>query len=444
MKDFRYVISPYIIIPVIFSGISLLSTILGYQVATHYIAKGVAPQWPVAFWAVALIVASLLCGLLIVRVIIYPLEKFYKKTEELGVLKAVPPPEKVEQGDEVGRFTQLFDQVTEFLSRVEARELFPNIIGQSKAIRGVFNQIIKVAGTESTVLILGETGTGKELLTNAIYRHSHRNGKPFVAINCAAIPKDLLESELFGYEKGAFTGANKSKPGKFEIGDKGTVFMDEIGDMPLETQAKILRVLQEGQVERLGGVTPIKVDVRIIAATNKDLSKLVNSGEFREDLYYRLNVFSIYMPPLRERREDIPLLVDHFMVRQGKKITLSPESMQLLTAYHWPGNVRELKNALESASILSGDIIEPVHLPSSIARERGKEKKKTEELLHSDNLDHRLKELEKGMIIEALKRAKGVQKNAAVILGIKERSLWHRIKKYDINATSFKQEHQNM
>ncbi|MEA3428359.1 MAG: sigma-54 dependent transcriptional regulator, partial [Thermodesulfobacteriota bacterium] len=271
----------------------------------------------------------------------------------------------------------------------------------------------------------------------SIHEHSAYKGKPFVAINCAAIPETLLESELFGYEKGAFTGANTSKPGKFEIANRGTLFLDEIGDMPLETQAKILRVLQDGQVERVGGISPVKVNVRLIAATNKDLSRMVDEGSFRRDLFYRLNVFSIYIKPLRERREDIPVLVDYFIRQLDKQIDVSPDTMQLLTAYNWPGNVRELKNTIESASVLANDAIEPVDLPPAVTGNVGIS-------IHDDmdsheiGIDNRLKDLEKGMIIDALMRCGGVQVMAARRLGIKERSLWHRIKKLEIDVASLK------
>ncbi|MFC1814327.1 sigma 54-interacting transcriptional regulator [Thermodesulfobacteriota bacterium] len=247
---------------------------------------------------------------------------------------------------------------------------------------------------------------------------------------------------LFGHEKGAYTGANERKLGKFEIASGGTIFLDEIGDMPLDTQAKILRVLEDGRIERIGGLRSIKVDVRIIAATNQDLSRMVNTGKFRHDLYYRLNVFSIHLPPLKERMEDIPLLVENFLRNNNKNLKVSPEGMQLLTAYDWPGNVRELQNTLEAASIIAKDVIQPAHFPASIMSKWGNIEKETFSATDIDpgkNLENRLKELEKGIIIEALSRAGGVQVTAAKILGIKERSLWHRIKKLGIDVYSIKQ-----
>ena len=217
--------------------------------------------------------------------------------------------------------------------------------------------------------------------------------------------------------------------------------MDEIGDMPLETQAKVLRAIQENQFERVGGVKPIKVNVRFIAATHQDLTALVNQGKFRQDLFYRLNVFAIYLPPLRDRREDIPLFVEHFLDEQDHPITATPETLQLLTAYDWPGNVRELKNAVEAASITAEDVIKPQHLPSSITSAFGKSvPDKLDMLPKNMNLDRRIQDLEKGIIIDALTQTGGVQKKAAALLDIKERSLWHRIKKYGIDAASFRQQ----
>jgi transcriptional regulator with PAS, ATPase and Fis domain len=302
----------------------------------------------------------------------------------------------------------------------------------------VFFQIIKVAPTDSTVLLLGETGTGKELFANSIHEHSRRKGKPFVAINCAAIPEGLLESELFGFEKGAFTGANTRKLGKLEIASGGTIFLDEIGDMPLSIQAKVLRAIEESRIERVGGTQPVEVDVRIIAATNKDLSVMVDTGQFREDLFFRLNVFTIRLPLLRERREDIPILIDKFVRQSGKKLSVSSEAMQLLTVYDWPGNVRELKNAVESACVMAKEVIEPIHLPSGITEQSEGARDEKLEFDEDLNLDDRIKEFERRMIAKALMMAGGVQVTAAKVLGISERSLWHRVKKFDIDVDQYK------
>jgi formate hydrogenlyase transcriptional activator len=250
------------------------------------------------------------------------------------------------------------------------RRRFEQIIGNSPALESVLEHVELVAPTDSSVLIQGETGTGKELIAGAIHNLSARCGRPFVKLNCAAIPFDLLESELFGHERGAFTGAIAQKAGRFEIADKGTLFLDEVGDIPLALQPKLLRVLQEQEFERLGSTRTHQVNVRLVTATNRDLPEMVNRNEFRSDLYYRMNVFPIYLPPLRERREDIPALVEHFIEiygrRMGKVIDrVPPETMAAFGAHDWPGNIRELQNLVERAVILSGDGVLPNPLAAS-------------------------------------------------------------------------------
>jgi formate hydrogenlyase transcriptional activator len=240
------------------------------------------------------------------------------------------------------------------------RKRFGQVIGDSPALQAVLEQVERVAPTDSTVLIQGETGTGKELIAQAIHNTSSRRGRSFVKLNCAAIPLDLLESELFGHERGAFTGAIAQKIGRFELADRGTLFLDEVGDIPAAFQPKLLRVLQEHEFERLGGTRTHRVDVRLVAATNRDLTNMVNRGQFRNDLYYRLNVFPILLPPLRERREDIPALVAHFAAICGRRMCrqikyIPPETMSKLSSYPWPGNIRELQNLIERAVILSND-----------------------------------------------------------------------------------------
>ncbi len=443
MPNKRFQVSLYIIIPFIFGGTALLSMLVSYKITAYYMKKGLDAGWPVAFWGMVSVLSALIVGIVITRMFIVPLEKFVKKTKQLEIFNYIPDKDKAAK-DDFSRYTQVFDQVTELLSRVDAQNMFPKIVGHSKAVRGALNRIVKVAPTGSTVLISGETGTGKELVARSVHDYSTRREKPFVAINCAAIPDSLIESELFGYEKGAFTGANAKKPGKFEIADSGTIFMDEIGDMPMETQAKLLRVIQESCVERLGGIQSVKVNVRIIAATNKDLSAMVDAGKFRQDLFFRLNVFPIYIPPLRERKEDIPALVQNFADKLRENLNISAESMQMLIAYDWPGNVRELQNAVESASVLAKDIIEPAHLPAAVTRGLASVVNKNvagndkPNLSKGVSLDRRLHEMEKGIIIEALEQTGGIQTAAANLLGIKDRSLWHRIKKYGIDAAAFK------
>src|SRR5207302_2411798 len=249
---------------------------------------------------------------------------------------------------------------------------FEQVIGNSSALEAVLEQVERVAPTDSTVIIQGETGTGKELIAHAIHNLSSRCGRPFVRLNCAAIPLDLLESELFGHEKGAFTGAIAQKIGRFELADKGTLFLDEVGDIPPALQPKLLRVLQEQEFERLGSTRTHQVDVRLVAATNRNLMEMAKRGDFRSDLYYRLNVFPIMLPPLRERSEDIPALVAHFVEIYGRRMSreiehIPPTTMSALTSYHWPGNIRELQNLIERAVILSNDGVLPNPLSAGVA-----------------------------------------------------------------------------
>lgn len=310
---------------------------------------------------------------------------------------------------------------------------FSNIIWVSDKMKDVISTCLKLARTRATVLLRGESGTGKELIAKAIHYESDRAKGPFVAINCAAIPDNLLEAELFGYEKGAFTGAIISKPGRFELADGGTIFLDEIGDLNSSLQAKLLRVLQEQVFERLGGTKSIKVDVRIIAATNRNLEEMVKKGLFRDDLYWRLNVIPVFIPPLRDRKEDIPVLAEHFLDRfnkeYGKKITLSPEAVDILTSYSWPGNVRELENTIERLIVLSeNNIITakdiPVHIKSENLR--------TIRFKSTDTLTKQLEEIERLSIEEALRKTGFNQAAAAKILGITPRQIGYKIKKYGI------------
>jgi transcriptional regulator with GAF, ATPase, and Fis domain len=306
----QFYVSLYVIVPVIFSGLTIISGIVAYQLTAVFIRQGVAYGTHINLWVASIGAVSFLCGIIVVHVMLKPMQAFIREAKKVPALSAHVgnSSESVETGDELQRYTTMFKRVTDVLSKVDARQLFPEIIGESVPMRGVLSQIIKVAPTDSTVLILGESGTGKELVATSIYQQSKRTDKPFVKLNCAAMPEELLESELFGHEKGAFTGAVTRKIGKFEIANGGTIFLDEIGDMPLNLQAKILRVLQEREFDRVGGTKPIKVDVRFIAATNQDLEEMVKTGRFREDLFFRLNVISLQLPPLRERKEDIPCL----------------------------------------------------------------------------------------------------------------------------------------
>ncbi len=314
---------------------------------------------------------------------------------------------------------------------------FERIIGKSAALESVLEQVEQVASTDSTVLIEGETGTGKELIAHAIHNASQRFGRPFIKLNCAVIPLDLLESELFGHEKGAFTGAITQKIGRFEMADKGTLFLDEVGDIPPALQPKLLRVLQEQEFERLGSGHTHRVDVRLVAATNRDLAKMVARGQFRNDLYYRLNVFPILLPALRERREDIPALVTHFVKlfshRMGKQVdSFPPETMAAFRGHSWPGNIRELQNLVERAVILSRDGVLPNPLP----------KKRTELMipsLHRTRTFHSSmssNDSDRGLILEKLEQAGwiiGGPHGAAAKLGVKRTTLLAKMRRLGIS-----------
>jgi transcriptional regulator with PAS, ATPase and Fis domain len=436
----QFYVSLYVIVPVIFSGLTIISGIVAYQLTAVFIRQGVAYGTHINLWVASIGAVSFLCGIIVVHVMLKPMQAFIREAKKVPALSAHVgnSSESVETGDELQRYTTMFKRVTDVLSKVDARQLFPEIIGESVPMRGVLSQIIKVAPTDSTVLILGESGTGKELVATSIYQQSKRTDKPFVKLNCAAMPEELLESELFGHEKGAFTGAVTRKIGKFEIANGGTIFLDEIGDMPLNLQAKILRVLQEREFDRVGGTKPIKVDVRFIAATNQDLEEMVKTGRFREDLFFRLNVISLQLPPLRERKEDIPLLVDRFLQNAPKPISIGTTTLQLLMGYNWPGNIRELQNVMERAAVMADDLIEVDHLPDSITKDVSTQLLNSSEENPHQSIDDQLHEIERAYIMEALRKTGGVQVRAAEILGINQRSLWHRIKKYGIDVGSIK------
>jgi DNA-binding NtrC family response regulator len=326
------------------------------------------------------------------------------------------------------------------LMAIDAREIvgqFDNIVGESASMKRIFDVVTKVAPSQATVLILGETGTGKELVAEAIHRNSDRADGPFVKINCAALPENLLESELFGHERGAFTGADRQRAGRFELANEGTLFLDEIGTMSPGTQAKVLRVLQEKEFERLGGTRTIKSDVRVIAATNMDLEEAINQGRFREDLYYRLNVVTIDMPPLRERKEDIIPLATFFLRRFSQDLNkplrgFSPASIRMLSRHNWPGNIRELENTIERAALMSdGEIVEPRDLTLS-GVEGGDDRSRRSAVLRMPPEGISLDELEKMAIVEALRMNEWVQKDAAKFLGISSRVMNYKIQKHEI------------
>jgi two-component system response regulator AtoC len=318
---------------------------------------------------------------------------------------------------------------------VEERYRFDNIIGKSKEMREIYSTIGQIAEKNSTVLIHGESGTGKELVARAIHYNSLRKEKPFVPVNCAAIPETLIESELFGHEKGAFTDAQSRRIGHFEMAHQGTLFLDEVSELTLLTQAKILRALQEREFVRVGGTKTVSVDVRLISATNKNLEELMARGGFRSDLYYRINVVPLTIPPLRKRKEDILLLVQHFLDKHagvGKK-KLSPEAMDILVAYDWPGNVRELENIIERIVVLTNaENISPNDLPASLKTNSRVELIKQEVLDGRISFEDAERDFEKDIILEALKKSNFVQTKAADLLGISRRILKYKMDKYGI------------
>jgi DNA-binding NtrC family response regulator len=309
------------------------------------------------------------------------------------------------------------------------------ILGESPALRRVLKAAQQVAPTDLTVFIEGESGTGKEMLARAIHQQSPRRDGPFVAVNCAAIPEGLLESELFGHEKGAFTGALKRRAGKFELARAGTLLLDEIGDMPVYMQAKLLRVLQEKEFDRVGGERTLPMEARVIAATNRDIDRLVHEGRFREDLAYRLQGFRLHLPPLRERPEDLPLLIEHFLQQAKARFnaqvaSVSRSAMECFLAFSWPGNLRQLQHVLEGALLITEDgVIRPEHLPPIL-------RAPVSPTGQTHSLDELLAAQERDCIVAALHKAGGTQARAAKLLGISERSLWYRLKKLDIDPTA--------
>jgi Nif-specific regulatory protein len=333
---------------------------------------------------------------------------------------------------------KLREENTHLRSELRERYDFSNILGTSGPMRLVYEQVSQVARTDTTVLIRGESGTGKELVAQAIHQNSLRARRPFVKVSCAALPETLIESELFGYEKGAFTGAQAPKKGRFELAEGGTLFLDEIGELSLATQIKLLRVLQSREYERLGGTRTLRANVRLVTATNRDVEKAIAEGSFREDLYYRLNVFAIFSPPLRERKPDLPLLADHFLEKaslaHGKDIRrISTPAIDMLMAYHWPGNVRELENAIERAVVVcDGQVVHAHHLPPALQTAA----------LSGTALTLSLKEaiaaFEKDLIQDALKTARGNRAKAARLLTTTGRILNYKVRQLGIDWRRFR------
>ena len=333
---------------------------------------------------------------------------------------------------------QLKEENIRLKKELNKKYSFSNIIGNSRKMQEVFYLITQVAKSNANVLLLGESGTGKEIVANAIHYNSLRSAKPFVKINCAALPENLIEAELFGYEKGAFTGASHQKEGKFELANSGTIFLDEIGSLALESQGKLLRVLQERELERLGGTKTIKVNVRLIAATNKDLAAAVEGNRFREDLFYRLNVYPIYLPALREREADVLMLADYFLEKYAKEYDkdikrISTPSIDALVRYNWPGNVRELENCIERAVLLCNDhVIHSYHLPPTLQTADDTGTHQTQSLAEAMEI------FERELLIDSLKSSRGNMRKAAEALKTTERIFGYKVKNYGINPKLYR------
>jgi Nif-specific regulatory protein len=333
---------------------------------------------------------------------------------------------------------RLLDENTHLKQELRERYDFGHIVGNSNPMRQVYEQVTQVARTNTTVLLRGESGTGKEMVAHAIHYNSLRGGKPFVKVNCAALPETLIESELFGYERGAFTGAMSRKKGRFELADGGTLFLDEIGDLNVSTQIKLLRALQEREFERLGSAETIKVNVRLVAATSKDLETAIEREQFRADLYYRLNVFTIFMPPLRERKPDVLLLADYFLDKYGREHgkhvkRISTPAIDMLTSYHWPGNVRELENIIERAVVVcDSNVIHGHHLPPTLQTAEGSG------TISRLSLSASITAYERDLIMDALKTSRGNRAKAAKLLDTTERIISYKIKKYEIACDRFR------
>ena len=391
-----------------------------------------------SFVCVPILINRKAAGALGVDLRFKPERDFDSSVKFLGVVASmVAQALKIQRAVEDER-RRLISENTHLRQELRERYDFSNIIGTSGPVREMYEQVAQVAKTNTTVLIRGESGTGKELIAHAIHYNSLRAKKPFVKVSCAALPESLIESELFGYEKGAFTGAQTRKKGRFEMAEGGTLFLDEIGDVNLATQVKLLRVLQEREFERLGGTETVKVNVRLIAATNQDMEKAIAEGKFREDLFYRLNVFTIFVPPLRERKADLLLLADHFVEKfsreHGKIIKrISTPAIDMLMAYHWPGNVRELENALERAVLVcDGQVIHGHHLPPSL------QTAESSGTVTRMSMSDAVAAYEKDLIQDALKTTRGNRAKAARLLMTTERVFNYKVKKYAIDAARFR------
>jgi Nif-specific regulatory protein len=396
------------------------------------------PRHELSFICVPILVQRTTAGTLAVDLKFKPERDYESSVKFFGIVSSM-----IAQALNVQRLVEeerrrLVDENTHLRQELRERYDFSNIIGTSGPTREMYEQVAQVAQTNTTVLIRGESGTGKELIAHAIHYNSLRAKKPFVKVSCAALPDTLIESELFGYEKGAFTGANARKKGRFELAEGGTIFLDEIGDINLGTQVKLLRVLQEREFERLGGTESVRVNVRVIAATNKDMEKALAEGTFREDLYYRLNVFTIFVPPLRDRKADMLLLADHFLEKfsreHGKVIKrISTPAIDMLMSYHWPGNVRELENALErSVLVCDGQVIHGHHLPPSL------QTADASGTVTRVSLKDAVEGFERDLIQDALKTTRGNRAKAARLLDTTERILNYKVRNLRVDVRRFR------
>jgi Nif-specific regulatory protein len=396
------------------------------------------PHQELSFVCVPIVLSRRPVGALAVDLRFKPERNFERSTKFLGVVASM-----IAQAIKIHRLIdedkrRLVDENAHLRQELRERYDFSNLVGSSGPMRQIFEQVAQVAGTNTTVLVRGESGTGKELIAHAIHYSSLRAKKPFVRVSCGALPESLIESELFGYEKGAFTGAEARKKGRFELAEGGTLFLDEIGDVNPATQVKLLRVLQEREFERVGGTETVKANVRLVAATNKDLERAIAGGAFREDLYYRLNVFTIFIPPLRERKADLVLLVDHFLekfAREHKRRIkrISTPAIDMLASYHWPGNVRELENTLERAVLMcDGEVIHGHHLPPSL------QTAEASGTVTRVALGDAVAAYEKDLIQDALKTTRGNRAKAARLLDTTERIINYKVKRYGIDARRFR------
>ncbi|HKC56650.1 MAG TPA: sigma 54-interacting transcriptional regulator [Vicinamibacterales bacterium] len=396
------------------------------------------PRHELSFICVPIVVQRLTVGTLAVDLKFKAERDYESSVKFFGIVSSM-----IAQALNVQRLVEeerrrLVDENTHLRQELRERYDFSNIIGTSGPTRQMYEQVAQVAQTNTTVLIRGESGTGKELIAHAIHYNSLRAKKPFVKVSCAALPDTLIESELFGYEKGAFTGANARKKGRFELAEGGTIFLDEIGDINMSTQVKLLRVIQEREFERLGGTESVRVNVRVIAATNKDMEKAIAEGTFREDLYYRLNVFTIFVPPLRDRKADMLLLADHFLEKfsreHGKVIKrISTPAIDMLMSYHWPGNVRELENALErSVLVCDGQVIHGHHLPPSL------QTADASGTVTRVSLKDAVEGFERDLIQDALKTTRGNRAKAARLLDTTERILNYKVRNLGVDVRRFR------